>query len=56
LLDHYVVADGEAKPSAFPGWLCREEGIEHLFPYVGRDASAIVAYPDLHTVAEIPGT
>ena len=55
LLDHYVVADGEAKSSTFTRWLGREEGVEHLLSYVGRDARAIVAYPNLHAVAEAFG-
>src|SRR3974390_363824 len=55
LLDDDVMADGEAKPGTFPGWFGCEEWIEHFFPYVGRNARAVVAYPDLHAVTEIPG-
>ena len=55
LLDHYVVADGEAKPGAFSGWLSREKRIEDLFSYVGRNASTVVAYPDFYALAKIFG-
>src|SRR5262249_30104613 len=48
-----VVSDGQAKASAFSGRFCREEGIEHLFPYFGRNARAIVANPDLNFVAKV---
>jgi transposase len=53
LLDNDVVTDREAEPGAFPGGLGREEGIEHLVFYLGRNAGAVVANPDLHPVAEI---
>src|SRR5262249_11769417 len=35
LLDHDVVADGEAKAGPFSGGFCREEGIEHLLFHFG---------------------
>ena len=53
LLHDDVVSDGQAKASAFPGRLGREEGIEHLFPDLGRNARAGVANPDLNFVAEV---
>ena len=53
LLHDDVVSDGQAKASALASGLCREEGIEHLFPYVGRNAHAVVANPDLNFVAEV---
>src|SRR5262249_45269760 len=52
LLHDDVVSDGQAKASAFPGRLRREEGIEHLFPDLGRNAGAVVANRDLYAVAE----
>src|SRR5215831_120714 len=53
LLHDDVVSDGQAKASAFPGRLRREEGIEHLLPDFGRNAGAVVANRDLYAVAEI---
>src|SRR5262249_54291555 len=53
LLHDDVVSDGEAKASAFPGRLGREEGIEHLFPHFKRNAGAVVANPNLYAVAEV---
>ena len=55
LLDDDVVSDGQAKASAFAGGLGREEGVEHLFLHLGRDAGAVVANRDLHAVAEVLG-
>src|SRR6187397_2644406 len=52
LLDHDVVADGEAEAGAFAGRLGGEEGIEDLLAHVGRNAGAVVADTDLHTIAE----
>jgi hypothetical protein len=54
LLDDDIVTNREAKASAFSGWLGRKERIENLLFYVGRNASAVVADPDFHTVA--PGS
>ena len=53
LLHDDVVSDGEAKASAFPGRLGREEGIEHLFLHLSRDARAVIANRDLYAVAEV---
>ena len=50
-----VVTHREAKPGAFACRLGRKERIEHLFLYFGRDAGAVIANPDLHGIAEIPG-
>jgi hypothetical protein len=55
LLDNDVVADGETKASAFSRRLGREERVEHLFLYVGRYASAVIANPDFHTIAKVFG-
>ena len=55
LLDDDVVTDGKAKARAFTGWLGCEERIEHLLLRFGRDAGAVVAYPDLDAVAEASG-
>src|SRR6516164_11449837 len=55
LLHNDVVTDGQAKASAFPGGLGREEWIEDLFPHLRRDACAVIAYPDLHTITEVSG-
>ena len=55
LLDDDVVTDGEAKPRSFAGGLGREERIEHLFFHLGRNAGAVIADPDFHTVAEVFG-
>src|SRR5215510_8702790 len=52
LLDHDVVADGEAEAGAFAGRLGGEEGVEHLLPYLGRNAGAVVADADLHAIAQ----
>src|SRR6516165_10552031 len=52
LLHDDVVSDGEAKASAFPGRLGREEGIEHLFLHLRRNADAVVANRDLYAIAE----
>ena len=55
LLDDDVVADGEAKASAFSGRLGREEWVEHLFFHIRRNAGAVVADLDFHTIAKIFG-
>src|SRR5262245_26227507 len=55
LLDDDVVADGEAKAGAFSSRFGRKERVEHLFFYVRRDASAVVANPDFHTIAKVFG-
>ena len=55
LLDDDVMTDRQAEASAFPGRLGCEEGIEHLVPYLGRDACAVIAYPDLYTITKVSG-
>jgi putative ABC transport system substrate-binding protein len=52
LLHNDVVTNGQAEA---PGGLGREEGIEHLVPYLRLDTSPIIAYPDLHTIAATKG-
>ena len=53
LLDDDVVTDGQAEPGPFTGRLCRKERIEQLFLHLGRNAGAVVAYPDFDPVAEV---
>ena len=53
LLHDDVVSDGQAKASALSSGLGREEGIEHLFLYLRRNADAVIANPDLNLFAEI---
>ena len=53
LLHDDVVSDGQAKASALSSGLCREEGIEHLFLYLGRNADAVIANSDLNFVAKV---
>ena len=53
LLHDDVVGDGQAEASSLSGRLCREEGIEHLFPDLGRNAGAVVANPDFKFVAKV---
>src|SRR5215831_12655694 len=53
LLDDDVVADREAETGALPAWLGGEERIEHLVFHLGRDAGAVVADPDFHTITEV---
>src|SRR6516165_946989 len=48
-----VVGDRQAKASTLASRFCCEEGVEHLFPYFGRNAEAIVANPDLNLVAKV---
>src|SRR6516165_5398375 len=55
LFDNDVVSDGQAKAGAFACGLCREEGIEHLFPDLGRYSDAVVANPNLNFVTEVFG-
>jgi hypothetical protein len=55
LLDDDVVADGETETGPFASGLRREERIEYLFLHLKRHTSAIVANPDFHTVAKVPG-
>src|SRR4029077_12994537 len=53
LLHDDVVGDGQAKASALASGLCREEGIEHLFLYLRRNADAVIANSDLDFVAKV---
>jgi hypothetical protein len=53
LFDDDVVADGRAKSGALSSGFSREEGIEYLLLYVGRNAGAVIANPDLYAVAEV---
>ena len=53
LLDDDIVTDREAEAGALAGRLRREEGVEHLFLDLGRNAVAIVADRDLHSIAEV---
>src|SRR5215469_10110907 len=55
LLDDDVVSDGQTKASTLSGGLCGEEGIEHLFPDLGRNAASVITNPDLYVVAKILG-
>src|SRR6516165_4958559 len=55
LLRYDLVADRQPKPGALAGRLGREEGLEQLIPVLRRNASAIVAYPDLDAFAELAG-
>jgi hypothetical protein len=55
LFDNDVVTNGQAESSALPGGFSREEWIEHLLFYIGRNAGAVVANPDLYAVAEVLG-
>ena len=53
LLHDDVVSDGKAKTGALASGFCRKERIEHLFLHLGRNAGAVVAYPNLNFVAEV---
>ena len=50
-----VMADGEAESGPFSGWFGRKEWIEHLVLHLGGNASAVIANPDLDSVAEVLG-
>src|SRR5262249_47974936 len=52
LFDNDIVAQRQAEPGAFAGWLGGEERIEHLLLHFRRNARAVVANPDFHAVAE----
>jgi hypothetical protein len=56
-MENYGNAFGEwqAKSGALSRGFSREEGIEHFLLYVGRNAGAVVANPDLYAVAEVLG-
>jgi hypothetical protein len=53
LFRDYVVTDGKTQTGALSGWFSREERIEHLVLHLRRNASAVVANPNLHAIAEI---
>src|SRR5262245_45754234 len=53
LLHDDVVSDRQAQAGAFSGWFGRKERIEHLLLYLGRNARAVVANPDLYAVVEV---
>ena len=53
LFDDDVVSDGQTKAGALSSRFCSEERIEHLFPYFGRNARAVVTYSDLNFVTEV---
>ena len=55
LFDDDVVTDREPKAGSLTGGLGGEEGIEHLFLHLRRNAGAVVADPYLHAVAEVLG-
>ena len=55
LLDDDVVADGETETGPLASGLGREEWIEYLFLHLKWNTGAIVADPDFHTVAQVPG-
>ena len=53
LLHDDVVGHRETKAGSFTGWLSREERVEHLFLYFGRDAGAVVANTNFHGGSEV---
>jgi hypothetical protein len=53
LLDDDIVTDGEAEAGALVGWLGCEEGVEHLFPDLRRNAGTIIADRYLYSIAEV---
>src|SRR5215470_17760430 len=55
LLRDDVVADREAQSGALAGRLGREKRLKQLVPDFGRDTGAVVAHPDLDSVAPIAG-
>jgi len=55
LLNDDVVADGEAKASAFSGGFRREERIEYLLFHFRRNTGAVVANADFHAIAKAFG-
>ena len=54
LLRHDVIADRQAKASAFTSRLGREERLKEPVAVFGRDAGAVVADTDFNRVTEIP--
>ena len=55
LLHDDIVSDGQAEPGALSSRFCREKGIENLIPDLGRNAGAVIAYPDLYTITKVSG-
>src|SRR5215468_9465890 len=53
LLRDDVVADRKPETGAFAGWFGREERLKKTVAVFGRDAGAIVPYPNLDGLAEI---
>src|SRR6516165_498877 len=53
LLDDNVMSDGQAEAGALSSRFCREEGIEHLFPNLRRNARTVIANADFDAVAEV---
>ncbi len=53
LLYYDIVADRQAKPGAFPGWLGGEEWLEQLVPDFRGYADAVIAHVDFHRIADI---
>ena len=53
LLDDDVVADREAESGTLARGLGGEKRIEHLFPHLGRNTTAVVANLDFDAVTEI---
>ena len=49
------VADRQPKAGAFAGRLCGEEWLKELVPDLCGNAGAVVAHPDLDSLAEIAG-
>ena len=49
------MTDGKTQSSPFTGWLGRKKRVEQFLLYFGRNASAVVAYPDLDPVAQVSG-
>jgi len=55
LLDDDVITQRKAEAGSLAGGLRRKERIEHLVLHLGRNAGAVIAYPDLYAVAEVFG-
>ena len=55
LLHDDIMTYGEAEPGPLSGRLGRKERIEHLLLHLRRDAGAVVADPDFHTITKIFG-
>jgi hypothetical protein len=53
LFDNDIVTYRKAEAGTFSRWFGRKEGIEHFVFDLGRNASSIVANPDLHSVAKL---